>query len=132
MRFMDHIRADAVRYSILTPFPSTKLFSRLKRQGRIRDENWDHYDAHHVVFEPKQMSARALLGGFQRSLRHTYSVPAMLQRLWGLRANRRIVLGVNVGYFLQTRRLYGRHALAWRRLRPAFAQLRSAGRRGRT
>ena len=52
---------DLPRYAILTPFPGTPLFDRLKREGRILTEDWTLYDGQHVVYQPRQLSANALL-----------------------------------------------------------------------
>lgn len=39
---------------ILTPFPGSKLFDRLKQEGRITTYDWNKYDIlFHVVFRPK-------------------------------------------------------------------------------
>lgn len=48
---------DSLQFSILTPFPGTKLFERLARQGRIATRHWTFYDGHHgCVFLPKQIA----------------------------------------------------------------------------
>ena len=51
---------DTVMLNILTPLPGTQQFSDLDAQGRIITKDWNLYDAQHVVFEPKQMSAAEL------------------------------------------------------------------------
>ena len=42
--------------NILTPLPGTQQFADLDAEGRIFDKRWHLYDAHHVVFTPKQMT----------------------------------------------------------------------------
>ena len=50
-----------VSLTMLTPFPGTSLFEKLKSQNRILTYDWRKYDSmHHVVFQPKNMSPRAL------------------------------------------------------------------------
>jgi len=51
---------DTVMLNILTPLPGTQQFSDLDARGRIITKDWRLYDAQHVVFEPKQMSAAEL------------------------------------------------------------------------
>ncbi|HEY5387526.1 MAG TPA: radical SAM protein [Thermoleophilia bacterium] len=51
---------DTVMLNILTPLPGTQQFEDLDAQGRIITKDWCLYDAQHVVFEPKQMSAAEL------------------------------------------------------------------------
>ncbi len=47
--------------TMLTPFPGTVLFKKLESQNRILTHDWRKYDLlHHVVFQPKNMSPRAL------------------------------------------------------------------------
>jgi radical SAM superfamily enzyme YgiQ (UPF0313 family) len=51
---------DTVMLNILTPLPGTQQFEDLDAQGRIITKDWYLYDAQHVVFEPRQMSAAQL------------------------------------------------------------------------
>ena len=51
---------DTVMLNILTPLPGTQQFNDLDAQGRIITKDWFLYDAQHVVFEPRQMSAAEL------------------------------------------------------------------------
>ncbi|MFH0827127.1 MAG: radical SAM protein [Candidatus Omnitrophota bacterium] len=41
---------------VLTPFPGTDLFDRLKKENRILSFNWRRYDMLTCVFKPKQTS----------------------------------------------------------------------------
>jgi bacteriochlorophyll C8 methyltransferase len=36
-------------YSLMTPYPGTKLYWEYKEQGLIVDEDWDKYTAHNLV-----------------------------------------------------------------------------------
>jgi radical SAM superfamily enzyme YgiQ (UPF0313 family) len=49
-------KLDTVQFMILTPLPGTDTFYDLKNENRIISYDWSLYDAHHVVFQPKQMS----------------------------------------------------------------------------
>ncbi len=51
---------STVQLMILTPLPGTRYFENLRAEGRLFDENWTNYDAHHTVFLPKHMSPREL------------------------------------------------------------------------
>jgi len=44
----------------MTPFPHTKAWDDLERQGRIFDRDWNHFNAGQVVFTPKHMSPERL------------------------------------------------------------------------
>ncbi len=50
------LKLDTAQFFVLVPPPGTRLFRRLAGEGRIFDRNWAHYDGHHVVFFPKNMS----------------------------------------------------------------------------
>ena len=58
--FLGEIDLDLAEFTIMTPFPHTKPFDDMKRQGRIFDFDWDHYNAGQVVFQPKQMTPEQL------------------------------------------------------------------------
>jgi len=109
MRFMDQIKADTVRYGILTPFPGTPLFRRFKENSRIIDYNWRHYDTSHVVFAPSRMTPDQLQQGFYRSMNHTYSIRSILKRIFGTRVILPAAILVNYGFYSETKRLYQKH-----------------------
>jgi len=58
--FLLGIKLDLAEFTVLTPFPHTKAWDDLNRQGRIFDRDWDHYNAGQVVFTPKYISAERL------------------------------------------------------------------------
>lgn len=55
---------DGIMMGILTPYPNTALYRQLEREGRIFDRNWESYDCHHVVYQPKDMSVDQLIEGY--------------------------------------------------------------------
>jgi radical SAM superfamily enzyme YgiQ (UPF0313 family) len=55
--FLLTINLDLAEFTVMVPFPHTKGYDDLMRQGRIFDFDWNHYNAGQVVFHPKQMSA---------------------------------------------------------------------------
>jgi radical SAM superfamily enzyme YgiQ (UPF0313 family) len=58
--FLLEIDLDLAEFTVMTPFPHTKGYDDLLRQGRIFDFDWDHYNAGQVVFHPKHFSAERL------------------------------------------------------------------------
>jgi radical SAM superfamily enzyme YgiQ (UPF0313 family) len=46
-------RVDSCQFMILTPLPGTRLYERLRAEGRILDYDWETYDGHHVKFRPR-------------------------------------------------------------------------------
>jgi len=63
---------ETATFHILTPYPGTRLFARLARQGRITTRNWDLYDTRHAVFQPVGMTARQLESGYWRAYERFY------------------------------------------------------------
>ncbi len=54
--FLLEIDLDLAEFTVLTPFPHTKAFDDLQREGRILTYDWDQYTADKVVYKPKHMS----------------------------------------------------------------------------
>ena len=62
-RFIDFlltVELDLAEFTVLTPFPHTEAYRHLDGEGRIFDRDWSHYNAGHVVYQPKQMSPDTL------------------------------------------------------------------------
>lgn len=91
-------KIDLPRFSVLTPFPGTPLFRRLEAEGRILNTNWELYDGQHVVYQPAQMSADALLRGVERAWKETYSWSNIARRLSGSRRMLLKAMAANLGY----------------------------------
>jgi radical SAM superfamily enzyme YgiQ (UPF0313 family) len=63
-----------VQTTILTPFPGTPLYERLKREGRLLFEGaWERCTLFDINFRPKRMSAEELRDGFHRLVVRLYS-----------------------------------------------------------
>ncbi|MDY0014627.1 MAG: radical SAM protein [Bacteroidales bacterium] len=58
--FLLKIDLDLAEFTILAPFPHTKAYDDLLRQGRIFDHDWNNYNAGQVVYQPKNMSVQRL------------------------------------------------------------------------
>jgi len=58
--FLLEIDLDLAEFTVLTPFPKTKVYDDLIRQGRIFDHDYNHYNAGKVVYQPKHMSPERL------------------------------------------------------------------------
>ena len=46
--------------SVMTPFPGTAVYDRLKRENRIRHYNWEDYDITHCVYNPLGMTYKQM------------------------------------------------------------------------
>ena len=58
-RFVKRHKLSGVLIQPLIPFPGTEVFRKLKKDGRILHEDWQHYDGK-VVFSPNNMTAAEL------------------------------------------------------------------------
>ncbi len=98
VRFTEETRLDAALFSILTPFPGTRLYRKMSDEGRIITHDWTRYDMNHVVFSPNGMTPRQLQDGFDRAYQRLYSWSSIAGRLWGLRRNMQLFLPMNIGF----------------------------------
>jgi radical SAM superfamily enzyme YgiQ (UPF0313 family) len=67
--------------NILTPFPGTKLFTRLDQEGRLLHKDWNLYDTRHVVFKPTSMTPEELEEGYKKIVKTVYSYESILKKL---------------------------------------------------
>jgi len=70
---------ETATFHILTPYPSTALYQRLKAQDRIVSDDWDLFDTRHVVFKPARMSADALESGYWKAYTDFYKWGSILR-----------------------------------------------------
>jgi radical SAM superfamily enzyme YgiQ (UPF0313 family) len=104
---------DLPRYAVLTPFPGTPLYARLLAEGRILTSDWSYYDGQHVVHQPAQMSADALLRGTEKAWKMTYSYAGIARRLAGSRTQLPISIPANIGYRFYAHNLHRYYTCDW-------------------
>lgn len=63
---------ETATFHIMTPYPGTALYQRMKEAGRILHSDWERYDTRHTVFRPRHISADALERGYHRAYRRFY------------------------------------------------------------
>ena len=104
--FLEGAGVQNATFNILTPFPGTKLYRRLEREGRILTRDWSKYNGRaNVVFQPKQMSPEELLAGFQHANRRFYSWRSVHSRLRRSPVGLFWTLPLNLAYARALRRL---------------------------
>lgn len=70
-----------VQVTALTPFPGTRLYDRLRNEGRLlRDRFWERCTLFDVNYQPKQMTVDELEGGIRWLFRELYAEPAVNAR----------------------------------------------------
>jgi radical SAM superfamily enzyme YgiQ (UPF0313 family) len=104
---LDFLEATGVQnatFNILTPFPGTRLYERLDAEGRILTRDWSKYNGRaDVVFQPRHMSAEALLAGYQYANRRFYSCRSIFKRLSRSPVQLPWTLPLNLAYALALR-----------------------------
>jgi radical SAM superfamily enzyme YgiQ (UPF0313 family) len=73
-------RLECATFHILTPYPGTPLFRQMEAEGRILHRNWMLYDTGHVVFQPRQMTARQLAEGYAWCYHRLFSHASIWRR----------------------------------------------------
>ncbi len=58
--FLLDIELDLAEFTVLTPFPHTRAYNDLEKEGRILSKDWNDFSADKVVYQPKQMSPEKL------------------------------------------------------------------------
>jgi radical SAM superfamily enzyme YgiQ (UPF0313 family) len=73
---------ETATFHILTPYPGTPLYQRMKASGQIITDNWDLYDTRHVVYRPVGMSSETLEIGYWKSYQQFYRWDAIFRGAW--------------------------------------------------
>jgi radical SAM superfamily enzyme YgiQ (UPF0313 family) len=76
-------------FAILTPYPGTPLYRRLRAEGRLTDERWWLHEGHDLgspYFVPARMSREQLREGWIRAWQRFYSTRSIWDR-WTLRSS---------------------------------------------
>lgn len=68
-----HHGVETATFHILTPYPGTALYERMRAQGRLLHSDWDRYDTRHAVFRPLRMTPEQLEEGYWRAYRDFYT-----------------------------------------------------------
>ena len=78
-------RIETVTSHILTPYPGTALYDRMKAEGRITTDNLALYNTAHVVYKPVGMTKKELYEGYLQIYRDIYSIGS-LKKYYFIRA----------------------------------------------
>jgi radical SAM superfamily enzyme YgiQ (UPF0313 family) len=98
LEFVFKAKLEVAYFSILTPYPGTRLHQRLVEENRLLSNDWSQYDGHRVVYRPKTFTPDELVTGYIRALREVYSIPSIFKRLWGTPAWKNFFYPMNFGF----------------------------------
>ncbi len=93
IKFVNRSRIGTVQFLILTPLPGTETFRKLDESGRIQFYDWGLYDAHHAVFQPKQMTIAELQRAQIKGHQSFYSIRQLIKRIARFEWNE-LVIGI--------------------------------------
>jgi len=107
VEFADRAKLDVVYYSILTPYPGTAFYNRMLKEGRIIDHDWDNYNTHNVVYQPKLLTPERLLEGYWNAFQSSYTYSSIIKRIWGNGTKYNFFYPMNYGYRQSIRKALG-------------------------
>jgi len=85
--FIEKTHIEAALFSVLTPFPGTRIRETLASRNRILHSDWEKYDMNHVVFRPMKMTPEQLQEGFNWAYRRLYGYRSIVKRLFPFTRN---------------------------------------------
>ena len=98
-----HYGVDFLNVGFLTPLPGTRLWDKMKSEGRIPldtfPEDWKHYTLTFPVARYKHLPLNDVMEEMISCNRRFYSMPRILRRVWGNLWRRRRPLVTLVGNF---------------------------------
>ncbi len=88
--YMVRSGVDVMQKTFLTPLPGTKLFERLRQEGRLLytdyPRDWQHSDMGEAILKPRCMNAEMLTQAMDDSNRRMYAWPVLagkaIRTLW--------------------------------------------------
>ncbi|MDI6756287.1 MAG: radical SAM protein, partial [Thermodesulfobacteriota bacterium] len=105
VQFVKQNRLTGVNYCHLTPFPGTKLFADLEKEGRILHRDWSKYDRQHIVFLPRHFTPEELQDHIFWAYRQTYNWRSFWQRRPFSFQHFSLYLALNFGYMKGVRKM---------------------------
>lgn len=97
-RFIRRSNFDSVYFSILTPYPGTRVYQKMESEGRLLHKDWERYDTAHVVFRPKKMTVEQLEEGFVWLYKKALSMRSIVLRLARARTNPQFFVPDNLAF----------------------------------
>ena len=114
--FLLEINLDLAEFTVLTPFPHTKVWDDLLREDRIFDKDWNHYNAGQVVFKPKHMTPEKLQELYAYAWDAFYKDETQEQKMFKL-FSQVVLKEMNDGTFVPRKRELVNHSFGKRVIR---------------
>lgn len=81
LSFLLDNKITLVKFFTPAPYPGTGFYDDMKRQGRIRTDDWSRYDYGSLLIEPDGMDADTLRDGFDTAYKEFYSLRQIARRM---------------------------------------------------
>jgi radical SAM superfamily enzyme YgiQ (UPF0313 family) len=120
VRFAVEAKFFSVVFAILTPYPGTALYERLKEEGRLIDEHWwllENQEARAPHFHPLGMTREELRKGWEWAWEEYYSYSAIVKRFQWEYPPTLVNKAIYVPFNLMLRRFVRKKVLGGERLR---------------
>jgi len=104
-RTVDFVQTAGIQvpvFGILTPYPATRVRTKLSNEGRLLPESsdWRLYDGSHVLFRPAHMSPEELEEGFLWAKKYCSAPRSIFRRMFRApRTNWLTALGLNFSMY---------------------------------
>jgi len=73
LEFLERANIKTSEFFIVTPFPQSPIWHKLRKEDRILHYNWTKYNTSNVVFKPKNFTEKELLDGYIKCWKEFYS-----------------------------------------------------------
>lgn len=77
--FARRLDIDTFQLMMVTPIPGTRLWDRVRAEGRLVDAEWTLFDGHHAVLRPERMTPLQLQLTTMQAMRRFYSASAIVR-----------------------------------------------------
>lgn len=103
IRLAVELDTDYSRTSILVPYPSTEIWETWKREGIIKNTNWEHFDFHKVsnIYEHPNLSPEELQFYYDKFYKKFYLRPSYMVKR-AVHAIRHGHVREDIQYFLRS------------------------------
>ncbi len=75
--FARRLDIDTFQLMMVTPVPGTRLWDRVRAEGRMVEAEWTLFDGHHAVLHPERMTPLQLQLTTMQAMRRFYSASAI-------------------------------------------------------
>jgi len=96
LEFLNKTKIGSATFNILTPYPGTKIYQQLKKEGRLFTDDWKYYDHSTVVYKPKNLTPLELLAGRLWVRKEFTKISAIMKRLPSNFAHPLLNLALNI------------------------------------